>query len=60
MIRYVLLIGLLIAVVGCESKTEITAPGTFLPPTQSADAGGGGGDKGSKDTFGGQKEKFVP
>lgn len=60
MIRYILLIGLLFAVVGCESKTEITAPDTFLPPTQSADAGSGGGDKGSKDNSGGEKEKFVP
>jgi hypothetical protein len=29
--------------VGCGSETKVTAPDKFLPPTQAASAGSGGG-----------------
>ncbi|MFN7893938.1 MAG: hypothetical protein ACK5OC_26870 [Pirellula sp.] len=60
MIRYILLLSLVAVILGCESKTEITAPDKLLPPTKSADAGSSGGDTKSKDNSGGEKEKFVP
>ena len=49
---------------GCGgSDTKVTAPTQFLPPTASADAGGGSAPSGGgtkADTSSGEKEKFVP
>jgi hypothetical protein len=60
MLRRLFLLSFVVLGMGCtSSETKITPPSEFLPPTGSADAGGGSGGA-KNDTSSGQQEKFVP
>lgn len=59
--RLLLILGFVLMCVGCgDSKTTVTAPEKFSPPTQAASAGGGGGDGGASENKGTEEAKLVP
>lgn len=60
--RSLLILGFVLMCVGCgDSKTTVTAPEKFSPPTQAASAGGGGGDAaGAGENKGTEEAKLVP
>ncbi|MDX1929121.1 MAG: hypothetical protein SFV81_21515 [Pirellulaceae bacterium] len=63
MLRRLFVLSFVVLGMGCgSSETKITPPSEFLPPTASADAGGGSAPGGGakNDTSSGEKEKFVP
>jgi hypothetical protein len=63
MLRRLFVLSFVVLGIGCgSSETKVTAPSQFLPPTASADAGGGSapGSGTKSDTSSGEKEKFVP
>jgi hypothetical protein len=61
MLRRLFAISFVVLGMGCtSSETKITPASEFLPPTASADAGGGAPGGAKNDTSSGQKEQFVP
>lgn len=60
--RSLLILGFALLCVGCgDSKTTVTAPEKFSPPTQEASAGAGGGATTGGAASGGPEEaKLVP
>ena len=58
--RLLLILGFALMCIGCgESKTTVTAPEKFSPPTKEASAGGGGETAGDSNS-GAEEAKLVP